>query len=234
MFHWCLLLVILLIILIKDFKNPLIEGVDHEEETDGGETDDETSDGTTDDGIEQEGIDDGQGGTHTSDSVQDMDEDELKDELRRIREENYSDSAGFEALVKKGQCTNEGDGPNHHSCKIDDAKDNKPNVDIRYLNPGLNKLYDIQNYTYLSCPKRFQDTMDLLVKENLKPDPELYKMTLDPNIPDPTNFFNNKYSIGQYPGYTHNNYLDRTRYIKSDEPLPVNPDFFVDGGGTYA
>ena len=76
--------------------------------------------------------------------------------------------------------------------------------------------------------------MDLLVKENLKPDPELYKMTLDPNIPNPTNFFKNKYSIGQYPGYTHNNYLDRTRYIKSDEPLPVNPDFFIDGGGTYA
>ena len=233
MFHWCLLLVILLIILIKDFKNPLIEGVDHEQETGDEETTDEeeTSDEDT---TEQEGIDDGQGGTHTSDSVQDMDEDEIKDELRRIREENYSDAAGFEAMVKKGQCTNEDDGPYHHSCKIDDAKDNKPNVDIRYLNPGLNKLYNIQNYTYLSCPKRFQDTMDLLVKENLKPDPELYKMTLDPNIPDPTNFFNNKYSIGQYPGYTENNYLDRTRYIKSDEPLPVNPDFFVDGGGTYA
>ena len=26
--------------------------------------------------------------------------------------------------------------------------------------------------------------MDLLVKDNLKPGPELYKMTLDPNIPD--------------------------------------------------
>ena len=77
MFHWCLLLVILLIILIKDFKKPLIEG--------------NTGDG----------IDDGQGGTHTSDSVQDMDEDELNDELKRIREENYSDAAGFEAMVKK-------------------------------------------------------------------------------------------------------------------------------------
>ena len=74
---------ILLIILIKDFKKPLIEGVD-----------------------------DGQGGTHTSDSVQDMDEDEIKDELRRIREENYSDLTGFEAILQKGQCTNEEDGPN--------------------------------------------------------------------------------------------------------------------------
>ena len=237
MFHWCLLLVILLIILIKDFKNPLIEGIDRGEETDDEETTDSgatESDATADEATGQQGIDDGEGGIHTSDSVQDMDEDEIKDELRRIREENYSDAAGFEAMVKKGQCTDEGDSPNHHSCKIDDAKDNKPNVDIRYLNPGLNKLYDIQNYTYLSCPKRFQDTMDLLVNENLKPDPELYKMTLDPSIPDPSNFFKNKFSIGQYPGYTENNYLDRTRYLESDEPLPVNPDFFVTGGGTYA
>ena len=33
--------------------------------------------------------------------------------------------------------------------KIDDAKDNKPNIDIRYLNPGLNKLYDIQNHIHI-------------------------------------------------------------------------------------
>jgi hypothetical protein len=205
MFHWCLLVVLLLIILIKDFKKPLIEG-----------------------------IDDGQGGTHTSDSVQDMDEDELKDELRRIREENYSDAAGFEAMIKKGQCSDEGDGPNHHSCKIEDAKENKPNIDLRYVKPAPDKLHSGLNFTYLSCPKRFQDTMDLLVKDNLKPDPELYKMTLDPSVPNPTNFFKNKFSIGQYPGFTENNYLDRTRYIKSTEPLPVNPDFFVTGGGTYA
>ena len=89
--------------------------------------------------------------------------------------ENYSDAAGFEVMVKKGKCTNEGDGPNHHSCKIDDVKDNKPNVDIRLSETGINKLYDIQNYTYLSCPKRFQDTMDLLVKDNLKPDKNYIK-----------------------------------------------------------
>ena len=64
-------------------------------------------------------------------------------------------------------------------------------------------------------------------KRKFKSDPELYKMTLDPNVLL-WKFFNNKFSIGQYPGYTHNNYLDRTRYIKSDEPLPVNPDFFID------
>ena len=76
--------------------------------------------------------------------------------------------------------------------------------------------------------------MDVLVSKQLKPHPELYKMTLDPTIPNPKNFFKNEFSRGQYPGYTHNNYLDRTRYIKSEEPLPVNPDFFMDGGGTFA
>jgi hypothetical protein len=170
----------------------------------------------------------------TVSDIQNMTSDEIKEELIRIRDENYADAASFEAMLKKGMCTDEPNTNNYHSCKIEDAKDNKPNVDIRYLNPGLNKLYDIQNYTYLSCPKQYQDTMKLLVSENLKPHPELFKMTLDPNIPNPTNFFKNKYSKGQYPGYTQNNYLDRTRYLKSDEPLPVNPDFFVDGGGTYA
>ena len=201
MFHWCLLLVILLITLIKYSNKPIIEGNDNQD---------------------------------TVSDIQNMTSDEIKEELIRIRDENYADAASFEAMLKKGMCTDEPNTNNYHSCKIEDAKDNKPNVDIRYLNPGLNKLYDIQNYTYLSCPKQFQDTMGVLVSENLKPHPELFKMTLDPNIPNPTNFFKNKFSIGQYPGYTQNNYLDRTRYIKSYEPLPVNPDFFIDGGGTYA
>ena len=92
---------------------------------------------------------------YTSDSVQDMDEDEIKDELRRIREKIILMLRDSKFMVKKDKkCTNEGDGPNHHSCKIDDAKDNKPNVDIRYnFNPGINKLYDIQNYTYLFMPQ---------------------------------------------------------------------------------
>lgn len=201
MFHWCLLLVILLITLIKCSNKPLIEGNENQD---------------------------------TVSDIQNMTSEEIKQELIRIRDENYADAASFEVMVKKGMCTDEPNTNKFHSCKIDDAKDNKPNVDIRYLNPGLNKLYDIQNYTFLSCPKKFQDTMDVLVSENLKPHPELLKMTLDPNIPNPTNFFKNKYSKGQYPGYTQNNYLDRTRYVESDEPLPVNPDFFVSGGGTYA
>ena len=68
----------------------------------------------------------------------------------------------------------------------------------------------------------------------MKPDPKMYKIASTPPIPDPKTFFENQYSRGQYPGYTKNNYLDRTRYVRSEDPLPVNPDFFMDGGGTYA
>ena len=35
-------------------------------------------------------------------------------------------------------------------------------------------------------------------------------------------------------GYSSNAYLDRTRFYQSTEPLPINPDFFMDGGGTFA
>ena len=28
-------------------------------------------------------------------------------------------------------------------------------------------------------------------------------------------------------GYTDNEYLDKTRFIQTSEPLPVNPDFFI-------
>ena len=44
-----------------------------------------------------------------------------------------------------------------------------------------------------------------------------------------------KISIGQYSGYTTNDYIDKTRYldISKTGPLPVNPDFFAKNGGTY-
>ena len=44
---------------------------------------------------------------------------------------------------------------------------------------------------------------------------------------------NKKQSIGQYSGYTPNEYIDKIRYVKPTLPLPVNPDFFAKGGGTY-
>lgn len=204
MFHYCLFLVLLLIVLLKN--NMVIEG-----------------------------IDDGKGGKHTSKSAIELSKKQQIDELKRLRSENYADSKGFENMLAKGVCTDEKHTINNHSCKILDAKKHKPNIDLRYINPGASQLDKSNTYTYMGmCASKYKEAMDVLVSENLKPHPELYKMTLDPNIPNPKNFFKNKYSKGQYPGYSRNNYLDRTRYVKSEEPLPVNPDFFMDGGGTYA
>ena len=54
----------------------------------------------------------------------------------------------------------------------------------------------------------------------------------NPIITCPENYnknFNNLFSYKktiQPFGYTKNEYLDKTRFIKTEEPLPVNPDFF--------
>jgi hypothetical protein len=130
--------------------------------------------------------------------------------------ENYLDEAGFDAMIRKGLCTNEPDSPFNHSCKIDDALDNRPNIDMRYVNLPPSKLDSSSSYTYGTlCPETYQHNMKKLQ-------------------PDEDTFFKNKLSIGQYAGYSNNAYIDRIRYITSDEPLPVNPDFFMTGGGTYA
>ena len=203
MFHYCLLVVLLLIILIKHDKTI-------------------------------EGIDNGQGGTHTSSSISRMTTPELRKELERIRQSNYADAAGFEAMMKKGMCTDEPDTEKYHSCKIDHAIDTKPKINLRYVNLP-DKLNESSEYNYMSnCPDKYKKTMDILVSDNMKPDPKMYKIASTPPIPDPKTFFENQYSRGQYPGYTKNNYLDRTRYVRSEDPLPVNPDFFMDGGGTFA
>tara|TARA_Y100000591_G_scaffold294759_1_gene283573 strand:+ start:3089 stop:3781 length:693 start_codon:yes stop_codon:yes gene_type:complete len=230
MFYCCLLLVLLLIILIKHDKQ--FEGVVNQPDPDPDADQDDPVPATS---TVNQGIDDGQGGTHTTESVQNMNQQQQLSELERIRRSNYSDAKGFENMMKKGICTDEPDTDKFHSCKIKKATETKPVLDLRYVNPGSDKLDNSTDYTYLShCPEKYKETMDILVSDQIKPDPDLFKMTLDPSIPNPDNFFENKFSRGQYPGYTRNNYLDRTRYVRSKEPLPINPDFFMDGGGTYA
>jgi len=95
----------------------------------------------------------------------------------------------------------------YHSC---DVKYRKPPP--IYINPPAPKKLDPSNiYNKLSiCPETYQTNMDLL---------------------------RGKKSVGQYSGYSENGYIDRIRYIKPIKggvPLPVNPDFFMNGGGTYA
>jgi hypothetical protein len=103
-------------------------------------------------------------------------------------------------------CKDEG---NLHSCDIKYRK--PPPIDQRYLNLPPTKLNTSNIYNNLSlCPQAYETNMIKL---------------------------NKKKTLGQYSGYTENKYIDRTRYIetkKGKEPLPVNPDFFMKGGGVFA
>ena len=103
-------------------------------------------------------------------------------------------------------CKDEG---NLHSCDIKYRK--PPPIDQRYLNLPPTKLNTSNIYNNLSlCPQAYENNMIKL---------------------------NKKKTLGQYSGYTENKYIDRTRYIetkKGKEPLPVNPDFFMKGGGVFA
>ena len=103
-------------------------------------------------------------------------------------------------------CKDEG---NLHSCDIKYRK--PPPIDQRYLNLPPTKLNTSNIYNNLSlCPQAYENNMIKL---------------------------NKKKTLGQYSGYTENKYIDRTRYIetkKGKEPLPLNPDFFMKGGGVFA
>ena len=94
---------------------------------------------------------------------------------------------------------------NYHSCDI--SLPSPEQIDLRYVSLPTTTLDTSEVYTHLSiCPGTYQNNMKLL---------------------------SNKQSIGQYSGYTPNEYIDKIRYVESKIPLPVNPDFFRDGGGTY-
>ena len=98
----------------------------------------------------------------------------------------------------------------------EDALENRPKIDLRYVNLPPSELDPSLSHTYVNlCPTTYQQNMDKLKHEK-------------------DNFFKNKLSLGQYAGYSDNAYIDRTRYATSTDPLPVNPDFFMDGGGTFA
>lgn len=95
----------------------------------------------------------------------------------------------------------------YHSCNVDYRK--PPPI---YINPPPpTKLNPSNVYNKLSiCPQAYEENMNRL------------RM---------------KKSLGQYSGYSENEYIDRTRYIhpkKGKEPLPINPDFFMKDGGTFA
>jgi hypothetical protein len=116
------------------------------------------------------------------------------------------DKSNINAFISRSNFEECSDTDKYHSCNIDYRK--PPGLDPRYINLPTDTLNTSDIYNHLSiCPKTYQTNMDILRE---------------------------KQTIGQYSGYSQNGYIDRTRYFKSKIPLPVNPDFFMKGGGTYA
>ena len=121
----------------------------------------------------------------------------------------FKKSTKAEALFAKSNFKECNDSDKYHSCNV--ATPKLQSIDTRYLNLPSTKLSSSNIYNQLSiCPQTYATNMlKLHAKE----------------------------SLGQYSGYSENGYIDRTRYLKTEEgkePLPVNPDFFLKGGGTYA
>ena len=121
-------------------------------------------------------------------------------------EKKYKPRHSGSALIAKMNRKLCQDTNRYRSCKLENDISRMNKFEIRGLPPK--KISSSNIYNHLSiCPQTYQNNMNIL---------------------------NNTKSAGQYSGYTRNKYIDRTRYVKSDEPLPVNPDFFMAGGGTFA
>lgn len=72
--------------------------------------------------------------------------------------------------------------------------------------------YKVSSYTnYVKYNKSFQN-----VQINC---PENYSYNY--------NLLRENHKVTQPYGYTKNEYIDKTRFIETSEPLPTNPDFFI-------
>ena len=131
------------------------------------------------------------------------------DKKESTMHKKYKHRKSMDSEVARRNFTLCADSDKHHSCDVKYRK--PPPIDQRYLNIPSTKLNPSNMYNHLSiCPQAYSSNMEKL---------------------------NKKKSLGQYSGYSENAYIDRTRYIetnKGKEPLPVNPDFFMKGGGKFA
>jgi len=131
-----------------------------------------------------------------------------KEPIKKHSEINslFHKASNQEALFAKGNFKGCEDSNLYHSCNI--ATPSLKMIDMRYLHLPPKDLDPSNMYNKLGiwC-QAYQGNMDIL---------------------------NNKKSMGQYSGYTDNAYIDKIRYVKSDKPIPINPDFFMKGGGTFA
>ena len=95
---------------------------------------------------------------------------------------------------------------NYHSCNLREPEEKK--IDMRYVSTASPSLYNSTDFLYdTTCPQTYVNNITKLLNSSQK---------------------------RQYAGYSENKYIDRIKYMEPLEPLPVNPDFFVSGGGTFA
>ena len=130
-----------------------------------------------------------------------------KEQLSKLSsmEKKYNPKNNFGVEIARSNFRECGDSSNYHGCNIDTPSPKQ--LDPRYIHLPSKQIDNSDMYTHVSmCPMKYQNNMIIL---------------------------KNKQSIGQYSGYTPNEYIDKIRYVKTKEPLPVNPDFFVKDGGTY-
>ena len=130
-----------------------------------------------------------------------------KEQLSKLSsvERKYNPKHNFGVEIARRNFNQCGDSSKYHGCKV--VAPSPKQLDPRYIHLPSKQIDNSDMYTHLSmCPMKYQNNMIIL---------------------------KNKKSIGQYSGYTPNEYIDKIRYAKTKEPLPVNPDFFVKDGGTY-
>ena len=117
-------------------------------------------------------------------------------------------SIDLDVSIQRGVCQGDEYSTEYASCQIPDSRDSKPSRDSLYVRMPSTRLSNSTEYMYSNqCPQSYADK---------------YEET------------QNARQMGQFSGYTPNQYIDRIRFYVGDEPLPTNPDFFMDKGGTYA
>ena len=98
------------------------------------------------------------------------------------------------------------DKSNYHTCNFNEPEDK--NIDMRYVDSAPLALSNSTEFLYNKiCPDSYVSNLQSILQSKQK---------------------------RQYAGYSENKYIDRIKYMEPSEPLPVNPDFFMPWGGTYA
>lgn len=144
--------------------------------------------------------------SYNVEGIENNDDDDEEDHYYDIVDDYLSDI--HSSNLPRNNCQSNESSGYFHTCDIQDSTGHLEEYDSRFIHIPPSELNTSVDYQYMKyCPNQYPSINNELLQ---------------------------KTSLGQYPGFTKNAYIDRIRYAESDDPLPTNPDFFMDGGGTYA